>query len=73
MAPSTPIFAGSSEQYYPGSGGSVKAKLAAANKLEPYQYNVAKGTALVQQLGGLSFQFNTTTGQTQVAVRGRRW
>ena len=64
----TPILAGTSEQYYPGSGGSVKNKLAAANKLEPYQYNVAKGSALVQQLGGLSFQFNTTAGQTQVVA-----
>jgi peptide/nickel transport system substrate-binding protein len=61
-----PILAGTSEQYYPGSPGSVKSKLAAANKLQPYQYNVAEGTALVKQLGGLSFQFNELQGQTQV-------
>jgi peptide/nickel transport system substrate-binding protein len=61
-----PILAGTSEQYYPGSPGSTKSKLAAANKLQPYQYNVAEGTALVKQLGGLSFQFNELQGQTQV-------
>jgi peptide/nickel transport system substrate-binding protein len=65
----TPIFAGTSEQYYPTQGGgSVSAKLAAANKLEPYQYSVAKGTALVSQIGGLSFTFNTTGGQTEVVA-----
>jgi peptide/nickel transport system substrate-binding protein len=60
-----PILAGTSEQFYP-AGNSVKARLAAANKLQPYQYNVATGTALVKQLGGLSFQFNELQGQTQV-------
>jgi peptide/nickel transport system substrate-binding protein len=63
----TPILAGTSEQYYPTQGnGSVSARLAAANKLEPYQYSVAKGTALVNQIGGLSFSFNVLQGQTQV-------
>jgi ABC-type transport system substrate-binding protein len=66
-ANASPIFAGTSEQYYPTQGnGSVSAKLAAANKLEPYQYNVAKGTALVKQIGGLNFTFNVLQGQTQV-------
>lgn len=60
-----PILAGTSEQYYPGSG-SATAKRAAANKLLPYQYNVKKGSALVKQLGGLNFQFNILQGQTQV-------
>jgi peptide/nickel transport system substrate-binding protein len=63
----TPILAGTSEQYYPTAGkGTVADKLAAANKLQPYQYNVARGTALVRQLGGLRFTFNVLQGQTQV-------
>ena len=61
-----PILAGTSEQYYPGSPAKVKTKLAAANKLLPYQYNVAKGTALVHQLGGISFQFLELAGQSTV-------
>jgi peptide/nickel transport system substrate-binding protein len=66
-ANAAPILAGTSEQYYPTQGnGSVSAKLAAANKLLPYQFNVAKGTALVSQIGGLSFTFNVLQGQTQV-------
>jgi peptide/nickel transport system substrate-binding protein len=62
----TPILAGTSEQYYPDSGGTVKGKLAAANKLEPYQYNVAMGTQLVKSLPGgtLNFTFNVLAGQT---------
>jgi peptide/nickel transport system substrate-binding protein len=64
-ANAAPILAGTSEQFYPGTG-SVKSKLAAANKLMPYQYNVATGTAIVKQLGGLTFQFNELQGQTSV-------
>jgi peptide/nickel transport system substrate-binding protein len=45
------VDAGSSEQYYPFGGPS------GAQAAYPYPYSVAKGTALVKQLGGLSFSF----------------
>jgi ABC-type transport system substrate-binding protein len=47
----------------------VKSKLAAANKLQPYQYNVAKGQQIVQQLGGISFQFLELPGQSTVIAQ----
>jgi peptide/nickel transport system substrate-binding protein len=64
-----PILAGTSEQYYPGSPASVKSKLVASNKLQPYQYNVAKGTAIVSQLGGVSFQFLELPGESTVVAQ----
>lgn len=63
------ILAGTSEQYYPGSPGSVKARLAAAQKLMPYATNIATGTALVKQLGGVSFQFLELPGQSSVIAQ----
>jgi peptide/nickel transport system substrate-binding protein len=45
------VAGGSGTQYYPDGGAS------GAAAAYPYPYNVAKAKALVQQLGGLSFNF----------------
>lgn len=52
----TYVMAGSSATYYPyGSQSAAKAAY-------PYPYNVAKASALVRQLGGLSFSFTNFGG-----------
>lgn len=65
-----PIMAGTSEQYYPGSPGNVKTRLAAASKLMPYATNFATGSALVKSIpGGVSFQFLELPGQSSVIAQ----
>jgi len=56
------IFAGSAGLFYPKGG------LKAAEKYQPYPYDPAKGEAIVQQLGGLSFTFVGGTGQTVLTL-----
>lgn len=60
------IYGGPSETIYPQQNG--KASLAAAKKLMPYQYNVAKGKALVDSLGGLSFTWSVLNLSTQLVT-----
>ena len=52
----TYVMAGGSAQYYPyGSQSAAKTQY-------PYQYSVAKASALVKQLGGLNFTFSNLGG-----------
>ena len=54
------VMSGNGEEYYPGA--------AVAKSLEPYQFNEAKGAALVKQIGGLSFTITTSTNAQMEAV-----
>jgi peptide/nickel transport system substrate-binding protein len=56
------VFAGPAGLYYPKGG------LKAAEKYQPYPYDPAKGEAIVQSLGGLSFTFVGGTGQTVLTL-----
>src|SRR5262249_39098345 len=54
--------AGPGQLYFPGQD--------AAKKLMPYQYDVSKGTQIVNQLGGISFTITSQTGaQRQVVIQ----
>lgn len=60
------VYGGPDESFYPTQNG--KASLAAAQKLMPYQYNVAKGKQLVSSLGGLSFTWDVLNLSTQMVT-----
>jgi peptide/nickel transport system substrate-binding protein len=57
------VLAGSSSAYLPRPGG-----IRGAETLMPYKFNVVQATALVAQLGGLTFQLDTTFGVDQVVA-----
>jgi peptide/nickel transport system substrate-binding protein len=55
------VLAGSASEYLPKPGG-----VRGAETLMPYRFDVAQGTSLVDQLGGLNFQLSVASGQTEV-------
>jgi peptide/nickel transport system substrate-binding protein len=55
------VLAGSASEYLPSPGG-----IRGAETLMPYRYDVAQGLALVDQLGGLSFQLDAGDGEPTV-------
>jgi peptide/nickel transport system substrate-binding protein len=57
------VVAGPDTDYYPDGG------VEGAKKIFPYPYDQAKGKALVQQLGGLSFSLINIGGQYQVVAQ----
>lgn len=63
------VLSGTDGDFFPAGG--VKG----AKSLTPYPYNVSKGKAIVQSLGGLSFevQVYTELGQTMATALAQQW
>jgi peptide/nickel transport system substrate-binding protein len=57
------VLAGSASAYLPKPGG-----VRGAATLMPYKFDVVQATALVSQLGGLSFQLDTASGASEAVA-----
>lgn len=57
------VLAGASSAYLPRPGG-----IRGAETLMPYRYDVSQSSALVAQLGGLSFQLDVASGESEAVA-----
>lgn len=59
--------------FYPKDAKTGKPTVAAAQKLNPYSYDPAKGKALVKRLGGLSFTLTSDIGTLITTAVQQEW